>query len=366
MNTNPTPRRSLRSTMTRRTPAFTDASSAETASSAMMMRGSSAMARAMSTRCRCPPLSSCGNLSRKRSGGVIPTWESTSTVLARTSDRVRAIPCRRSTSPIACSTRLRGLRDPAGSWRTAWTLRRNPVFSALFIVATGRPSSSTLPLVIGMRSSSMRPSVLLPLPLSPTIAMKRPGSAVSVASLTATTSPPPPRRARKTFVTFFASSSTPHLLGQVAPQRRRDRVELDVLVGEAADAAQQRLCVGMLRLAQHALGRAVLDDAAVVHDVDPVGHARHDREVMGDEDERRARARHDVVERGQHALLHRGVEGRRRLVGDDERRPLREGDRDQHPLPHAAGQLVREALRDPLCPVQTRFGEEAEDILLNR
>jgi hypothetical protein len=37
-----------------------DTSSAETASSATMILGCSASARAMATRCRCPPENSCG------------------------------------------------------------------------------------------------------------------------------------------------------------------------------------------------------------------------------------------------------------------------------------------------------------------
>ena len=39
--------------------------------------------------------------------------------------------------------------------------------------------------------------------------------------------------------------------------------------------------------------------------------------------------------------LNRDVERRRRLVGDDQRRLAGDGHRDQHALPHAAGQLVR-------------------------
>jgi hypothetical protein len=39
--------------------------------------------------------------------------------------------------------------------------------------------------------------------------------------------------------------------------------------------------------------------------------------------------------------LRRDVEGRGRLVGDDEGRAAREGHGDQHALAHAAGQLER-------------------------
>ena len=39
--------------------------------------------------------------------------------------------------------------------------------------------------------------------------------------------------------------------------------------------------------------------------------------------------------------LHGDVERGRRLVGDDERRPAGQRDRDHHALPHAARQLMR-------------------------
>lgn len=48
----------------------TDASSIETGSSARMNSGSSISARAMATRWRCPPLSICGYLFAKNSGGL--------------------------------------------------------------------------------------------------------------------------------------------------------------------------------------------------------------------------------------------------------------------------------------------------------
>ncbi len=53
-----------------RTPSRIDTSSIDTGSSASSTSGSAPSARAIATRWRCPPDSSCGNLSRYRSGGV--------------------------------------------------------------------------------------------------------------------------------------------------------------------------------------------------------------------------------------------------------------------------------------------------------
>ncbi len=54
----------------------TDASRFDTGSSATMTRGSSASAPAITTRCRCPPDSSCGNRRKNRSGGRRPARDS--------------------------------------------------------------------------------------------------------------------------------------------------------------------------------------------------------------------------------------------------------------------------------------------------
>ena len=66
-------------------PARTDTSSIETGSSATMSSGRSTTARAMATRWRCPPLSSCGKRGRKDAGGRSPTCSSVSMTWRRRS-----------------------------------------------------------------------------------------------------------------------------------------------------------------------------------------------------------------------------------------------------------------------------------------
>src|SRR5439155_4120037 len=84
---------------------------------------------------------------------------------------------------------------------------------------------------------------------------------------------------------------------ELAAARRRDEVRrqaLDrkqlrlALLVEARDRAQQAPRVGHLRVGEELAGVGLLDDASRVHDVDALGHARDDTEVVGDEDERGA------------------------------------------------------------------------------
>ena len=66
--------------------ACTDMSSAETGSSQMISLGSSAKARAIAMRCRCPPLNSSG--SRRAASAGNPTASRSASTLRPTSDAV--------------------------------------------------------------------------------------------------------------------------------------------------------------------------------------------------------------------------------------------------------------------------------------
>jgi hypothetical protein len=73
------------------------------------------------------------------------------------------------------------------------------------------------------------------------------------------------------------------------------------------------------------LGRAELDDLPQVHDRDPVGDVTNDAEVVRDEDIREPELVLDVFEQVDDLCLDRDVEGRDRLVGDDQLRLQRQG-----------------------------------------
>ena len=98
----------------------------------------------------------------------------------------------------------------------------------------------------------------------------------------------------------------------------------------------------MLRLGEDILGGAGLDDLALGHDADPVGHLADDAEVVGDQQHRHAEALLQVLQQLQDLGLDGDVEGRGRLVGDQEVRLVGERHGDHDPLALTAGELVRE------------------------
>ena len=108
--------------------------------------------------------------------------------------------------------------------------------------------------------------------------------------------------------------------------------------------------IGMLGIGEQRLRRAALDDLAAGHDADPVGEFFDDAEVVGDHQDRHAHALLQVAQQRQDLGLDGDVERRGRLVGDQQVRLVGERHGDHHPLPLAAGQLVRIGL-EPLGDV---------------
>ncbi len=93
----------------------------------------------------------------------------------------------------------------------------------------------------------------------------------------------------------------------------------------------------MARVAEQRPAFGLLDGLAGVHDHDLVGHVGDDAQVVGDDDQRAAQPAEQFEDLGPD----RRVQGRRRLVGDDQFGVEGHRHRDHHPLPHAAGELVR-------------------------
>ena len=100
-----------------------ETSSIDVGSSAMITVGSTASARAIATRWRCPPDSSCGYFAAIRSGGTRPTVSSSSCT------RSSILPC--GTMPWIWSGRARwwrivltGFSEPNGSWKIICTCER--------------------------------------------------------------------------------------------------------------------------------------------------------------------------------------------------------------------------------------------------
>ena len=164
-----------------------ETSSAETGSSATMKSGSAAMARAMPMRWRWPPENSCGK--RSAMYGLSPTTSSNSWMRSR----IWALPCTSpwtlTGSPMMPAAVMRGLSDEYGSWKMALMRLRMERNSLPLSVLISTPSNFTSPSVCWCSCRMQRPSVLLPLPLSPTRPSVSPRCIVSDTSSTALTSP---------------------------------------------------------------------------------------------------------------------------------------------------------------------------------
>ncbi len=93
----------------------------------------------------------------------------------------------------------------------------------------------------------------------------------------------------------------------------------DVGVGDG-QRGEQGPGVGVARVREELAGGGHLDDLAEVHHRDPVAHVAHDRQVVGDEDVGEAELGLEVEEQVEHLGLDRDVEGRHRLVADDQPR----------------------------------------------
>src|SRR6266705_75119 len=93
------------------TPARIDTSSMDTGSSATMNSGWRTIARAIATRCRCPPLNSCGYRYMKSDAGASSACSSAFAMRSSRSSRESFTPCTVSGSATASITVNRGLSD---------------------------------------------------------------------------------------------------------------------------------------------------------------------------------------------------------------------------------------------------------------
>src|SRR5437870_200566 len=86
--------------------------------------------------------------------------------------------------------------------------------------------------------------------------------------------------------------------------------------GSLRRRGEQRARVRMARTIEDALGRADLDDAAEIHDRDAVADRPHDREVVGDEEQRQIVGSAKTLQQVEDLRPNRHVERRDGLVGD--------------------------------------------------
>ena len=148
-----------------------------------MSFGSSASARAIPMRWRCPPENSCGK--RLRCSCCSPTRSSSSAERAAIS--ALPTPCRASGAPMIWPIRLRGFSDANGSWKTICISRRTGLSFARPAFVMSTPRKLIVPPVGSSRRMSVRDSVVLPQPDSPTRPSVSPSRRCSVTSSTACT-----------------------------------------------------------------------------------------------------------------------------------------------------------------------------------
>src|SRR3989449_3333993 len=299
-------------------------------------------------------------------------------------------------SAMISPTRIRGLSELYGSWKTTCTLRRWSRSAVPVSSARLRPANSMAPAVGSSAASTSFDVVVLPHPDSPTSPSVSPGLIVKLIPSTALTTPrvlpksePPTGKCFRRSRTSSSGLSTPGGLlveGQPAPHvavavqvvlprfldaaaihrlpaagmeaaagregrkiRRlaRDTVER-LLDAELRDRVQQRLGIGMPGAVEQATHRLHLHDLAGVHHRDLVAHLGDDPEVVRDEDQRDAGRALEILQQIQVLELDGDVEVGGRLVGDDDPRAPRLGDGADDALAHAAAHLVGKVLHPPL------------------
>src|SRR5882757_2386203 len=107
---------------------------------------------------------------------------------------------------------------------------------------------------------------------------------------------------------------------------------------------EQRTRVGMPGIAEDALRRSDLDDAAQIHHRDTVGDVLDDLQVVADEEIGQVQPALQIEQEIEDLAAHRDIERGGRFVEDDDVRRDRDGAGDADALALAAAQLVRVAL----------------------
>jgi hypothetical protein len=115
----------------------------------------------------------------------------------------------------------------------------------------------------------------------------------------------------------------------------------------AAGRRQQRARVGVARLREQLVHRGLLHDPPQIHHQRALAQVPDHRQIVRDEHQGQPLLALQLGQQVEHLRLHRGVEGRHRLVADQDARPhdQRAGDAGALALP--AGELVRIALPQP-------------------
>ena len=104
---------------------------------------------------------------------------------------------------------------------------------------------------------------------------------------------------------------------------------------------QQHLGIWVLWPVKNLCCRPGFDDGTILHHADPVGDLAHDGQVVGDEQHRHAGIAFQIGQQIEDLRLNGHVQCGRRLIRDQQVRPVGQRHRDHHPLPLPAGELMR-------------------------
>ena len=186
----------------------------------------------------------------------------------------------------------------------------------------------------GVSPAIARPMVVLPEPDSPTRPSDLPRRDVEVDAVDRAErlAPEPPR-----VLDLEAARRDDGLRSALAGWRACGRSTSSTR-GTAASSFFVYSCCGAANSSPH--GRR-LDDLALVHHGDAVGEVGDDAHVVGDQHDRGAELVAAATQQVEDLGLHRHVERRRRLVGDEHRGVERERHRDHDALLLPARELVR-------------------------
>ena len=97
--------------------------------------------------------------------------------------------------------------------------------------------------------------------------------------------------------------------------------------------------IGRLRVIEHPVGEAGLDNSALFHDDHPMGEQPRYRQIMGDDDGRKAQnSATSPRNRSSKARLYRDIKAPGGLIHEDKARSGDQISSDLEPLAHAAGE----------------------------
>ena len=134
------------------------------------------------------------------------------------------------------------------------------------------------------------------------------------------------------------------MFGQVLDLQQQDIVGIRrmfvTILDLAGDRGHQPPGVTVLGVAKDLPDRPLFDNLAPMHDGDPIGHVGGDAKIVGDEHQPHTFLDLEPLEKVEDLGLHRDIQRRRRLVGDEEVRLQGQSHGDHNALTLAAGKLV--------------------------